>query len=74
MTTFSASDDKRTQNNGARHQYRALSDEEKRLMVRIKDLALELESEILKTPGRESSIAITNLQTATMWAVRAVTS
>lgn len=49
--------DARTANNAVRHQYRVLSDEEKALMVRMKDLAL----------------AKTKIEEAVMWAVKHVT-
>jgi len=74
--------DERVVNNGARHQYRVLTDEEKALITNIKDKALELEN-LIRSSGespsyagvstKKSSIAITNLQQATMWAVRGIT-
>ena len=69
----SISDD-RTANNVMRHEYRILSDEEKLQMKAIKDLGVEfviLCHGIGKT--RELSIAITKMEEAVMWAVKAVT-
>ncbi len=69
----SAGDD-RTANNAVRHQYRVLSDEEKALMVAIKDKGAELLS-LVESCGasRELSIAKTKTEEAVMWAVKHVT-
>ena len=69
----SASED-RTANNTMRHQYRVLSDDEKALMVAIKDKGLELHS-LIESVGqsRELSIAKTKTEEAVMWAVKHIT-
>lgn len=69
----SESDD-RTANNGVRHAYRVLSDEEKALMVEVKDLGAAL---LAKLDGigasREIAIAKTKTEEAVMWAVKHIT-
>ena len=69
----SASND-RTANNAVRHQYRVLSDDEKALMVAIKDAGAAL-LKIIQNAGssRELSIARTKTEEAVMWAVKHVT-
>ncbi len=66
--------DERTVNNTMRHQYRALSDEEKAQMQAIKDKGLEL-CELIESIGqsRELSLAKTKAEEAVMWAVKHVT-
>lgn len=66
--------DARTVNNVMRHAYRVLSDEEKALMSKVKDMGLELHS-VLEGMGasRELSIAKTKLEEAVMWAVKHLT-
>lgn len=78
----SASDD-RTANNAVRHQYRVLSDAEKALMVRVKDVGaafIALLHEVGGTePGsdrfasRDLSLANTHAEDAVMRAVRHIT-
>jgi hypothetical protein len=70
----SESDD-RTANNGVRHQYRTLSDEEKASMVAVKDAgaALLAALELHCKPGRETSLARTKTEEAVMWAVKGIT-
>lgn len=78
----SASDD-RTANNAVRHQYRVLSDDEKALMVRVKDtgaafIALLHEIGGTETGGdrfasRDLSLANTHAEDAVMRAVRHIT-
>ena len=66
--------DDRTANNAVRHQYRVLTDEEKALMVEVKDLGaafLTLCDRI--GTSRELSIAKTNVEQAVMWAVKHIT-
>lgn len=81
--------DERTVNNVMRHEYRVLSEEEKALMKRIKDLGREFHELVhsirrrdtansdvnpLRTPvSRELSIAATRIEEAVMWAVKHVT-
>lgn len=57
-----------------RKAYRQLTDGEKILMDALKDQAFELHKIIGATPkGRESALALTNLEQAVMWAVKAIT-
>jgi hypothetical protein len=66
--------DERVVNNAVRHQYRVLSDEEKAVMVRIKDTGLDFILLMNEVPnGRERSIAITKIEEAVMWAVKSLT-
>ena len=69
----SASDD-RTANNAVRHQYRVLSDAEKQQMLDLKDLGAAFIAKCNEIgQSRELSLAITNAEQATMWAVKHVT-
>ena len=64
--------DERTVNNDVRHQYRVLTDAEKRDMVRLKDMGIEFIATIDShgfPKGREASIAKTKIEEAVMWAV-----
>lgn len=66
--------DERTANNAVRHKYRVLTDEEKALMVEVKDLGaafLTLCDRI--GASREMSLAKTNAEQAVMWAVKHIT-
>ena len=66
----------RTANNIMRHQYRVLTDDEKAMMVRIKDWGANGLNVIMDCtpPGRERSLAITRIEEAVMWAVKGLTS
>lgn len=66
--------DKRIANNTMRHQYRVLSDGEKELMTRAKDLG-EMFNAFITSLGskREYSIAKTKVEEAVMWAVKGIT-
>ena len=57
-----------------RKAYRQLTDGEKILMDALKDQAFEV-YKIIKSapPGREQALALTNLEQAVMWAVKAIT-
>ena len=69
-----SSSDERTANNAVRHKYRVLTDEEKALMVEVKDLGaafLTLCDRI--GASREMSLAKTNAEQAVMWAVKHIT-
>jgi hypothetical protein len=69
----SASDD-RTANNGVRHNYRVLSEQEKADMLAIKDAGaafLTLVDGI--GASREISLAKTKIEEAVMWSVKHVT-
>lgn len=83
METIDSTSDDRTVNNAVRHQYRTLSEEEKQLMVRVKDMGadlIRLLHEIGGTDEREDrfasrdlSIANTHVEDAIMRAVRHIT-
>ena len=64
----------RTVNNVMRHDYRVLSDDEKRQMNDIKDLGLKL-YEYVNDLGisRELSLALTKIEEAVMWATKHIT-
>lgn len=66
--------DSRTANNAMRHTYRVLSDEEKALMVEIKDAGAAF-LQLIAGMGnsRELSIARTKTEEAVMWAVKHLT-
>lgn len=74
-----AASDERTANNTMRHQYRVLSDDEKKLVTAIKDTGLDflnlidtVGDDIRRNP-RELALARTKIEEAVMWAVKAVT-
>jgi hypothetical protein len=72
----SESDDRVVNNagNAVRHAYRVLSDEEKKLMVEIKDLGAALLEKLAGIgSSREISIAKTKTEEAVMWAVKHIT-
>ncbi len=67
-------DDSRTQNNTVRHQYRVLSDDEKKQMLDIKDKGLEFINLIESLPKTaDTEIAVIRAKEAVMWAVRSIT-
>lgn len=73
-THIDSTDAERVENSPIRHQYRLLSDQEKALMVDIKDQGQKLLDLIQKCgSSRELSIAITKTEEAVMWAVKHVT-
>lgn len=64
----------RTVNNGVRHQYRVLTEDEKALMVAIKDKGQEfLDLLDSLTQDRETALARTKIEEAVMWAVKGLT-
>lgn len=69
--------DERTVNNvgdAVRHAYRVLSEEEKKLMVEVKDLGQAFLDKIASIGGsRELSLARTKAEEAVMWAVKHIT-
>jgi hypothetical protein len=72
----STGDDRTVNNvgNAARHAYRVLSDEEKKLVVEIKDLGQAFLDRVNAIgASRELSIARTKAEEAIMWAVKHVT-
>jgi hypothetical protein len=75
-STVSSASDARTINNVMRHEYRVLTDEEKKLMLAIKDKGRELHDLIASasaTGSRELSLAKTKTEEAVMWAVKHLT-
>lgn len=77
--TVSSTSDDRTINNAMRHEYKALTDDEKEQMLNVKDLGLEFFEYIdvieLKAGGgtRELALAKTKIEEAVMWAVKHIT-
>jgi len=60
--------------NAIRHAYRPLSDEEKLQMTEVKDIAADFISACGRIGrSRELSLAITNMQQASFWAVQHIT-
>lgn len=58
-----------------RPRYRALTDEEKALHDALKNKAAELESLFKQIkPGRYRSLALTDLESSVMWAIKELTS
>ena len=72
--SFESTDDARTEN-AVRHKYRVLTDGEKEAVAAVKDAAADFIDAINKhcPPSRETSLAITNAQQASMWAVNGLT-
>lgn len=71
---INSTSDSRTANNDVRHQYRVLSDLEKKQMVELKDLGLAFLNKCDEVgQSRELSLAKTNAEQAVMWAVKHVT-
>lgn len=69
----SESDD-RTANNSVRHQYRVLTDSEKRQMIELKDIGAAFIAKCDEIgQSREMSLAKTNAEQAVMWAVKSIT-
>jgi hypothetical protein len=75
MSYVGSESDGRTVNNAMRHQYRILTDAEKRAMVQLKDMGLSFLAQIDECvpQGRENSLAKTKIEEAVMWAVRGLT-
>jgi hypothetical protein len=73
---FASTGDRRTVNNSdaVRHNYRVLTDEEKKQVAAIKNLGEEFLSlcDVIGS-SRELSVAKTNIEQAVMWAVKYVT-
>lgn len=69
-----STDDNRTTNNVMRHEYRVLSEDEKKQMQRIKDIGLGFHDYVDRVgSSRELSIAKTKIEEAVMWAVKHIT-
>lgn len=73
MTTVDSTSDERTVNNVVSHEYRVLSEDEKRQMKAVKDAALDFIN-LVETlePSRERSLAVTKIEEACMWAVKGI--
>jgi hypothetical protein len=73
--SISSESDERTANNTVRHQYRTLTEEEKKAMIAVKDAGLALLETLDRFchPGRETSLAKTKAEEAVMWAVKGIT-
>ena len=71
----SSTSGERTVNNAARHQYRVLSEVEKRAMEHIKDMGLgtirAIEANVASS--RESLIAVEKIEEGIMWAIKGLT-
>lgn len=73
-STFNSTDDARVDNNVMRHEYRVLDPTEKRKMLAIKDMGLELHHLFdMLGKSRELSLAKTRLEESVMWAVKHLT-
>jgi hypothetical protein len=59
--------------NTFRTTYRELAADEKADMEAVKVKAEEIEAIIQKRQGRQSALALTNLEQAVMWAVKQIT-
>ena len=75
MPYVNSASDERVVNNAVRHQYRVLTEVEKKAMTAIKDAGLTLIRTIELTvhDGREQSIATERAEEAVMWAIRGLT-
>jgi hypothetical protein len=74
MTYVGCTSDDRTVNNTMRHQYRVLSEDEKKQMIAIKDKGLEFHTMVANMGNsRELSLAKTKIEEAVMWAVKHIT-
>lgn len=71
---ISSDSDERTANNAVRHKYRVLSDDEKQLMLEVKDIGAQLINKCNEIgKSRELSLAVTNAEQSVMWAVKHIT-
>lgn len=72
--TFDSGSDRRAESNVMRHQYKVLSEAEKKAMEEIKDLGLALHR-LLDGLGqsRELSLAKTKAEESVMWGVKHIT-
>ncbi len=74
MSEVDSTSDERTVNNTVRHQYRVLSDDEKRSMLAVKDAGQAFVDLVEGLePSRERSLAVTKIEEAVMWAVKGIT-
>lgn len=73
-TTIESTSDEHVVNNVVRHEYRVLNDDEKARVARLKDLGLAFIETVNGMPrSRETAIAVTKMEEAVMWAVKAAT-
>lgn len=71
---FASTEDRRTENNTFRHQYRTLTEAEKAYIQQIKDMALQMYGTMSDIgDSRELSIAKNKLEESVMWAVKHIT-
>lgn len=69
-----STDDRRTENNTMRHQYRTLREPEKVLVSAIKGAGEAFMEALRSCPqGRETALARTKIEEAVFWAVKGVT-
>jgi hypothetical protein len=74
MASVDSASDERVVNNTMRHAYRVLNDAEKANMTAIKDKGLEFAEMVSALgKGRETSLALTKIEEAVMWAVKGIT-
>ena len=75
MPHVDSASDERTVNNAMRHEYRVLTEVEKKAMTAIKDTGLTLirTIELTVRDGREQSIATERAEEAVMWAIKGLT-
>jgi hypothetical protein len=75
MSMVDSTGDERTINNTMRHQYRVLTEPEKKAMSALKDTGITLirQIELCVPKGRERDIAMTRVEEAVMWAVKGLT-
>ena len=72
--SFDSTDDKRVDNSPLRHQYRALTEQEKADITMMKDAGLVFYKALEHLEdSRERSIARTKIEEAVMWAVKGIT-
>ena len=55
-----------------RKEYKSIPDDHSDLILTIKDMAEIVELNMRRVSNREMSIALTNLETAIMWATKAI--
>ena len=71
---IASTDARRVENNVMRHEYKILSDEEKKQMQEIKDMGLNFYLFVNELGNsRELSLAKTKIEEAVMWAVKHIT-
>ena len=73
--TIDSTSDKRVDNNVMRHEYRVLTEVEKKAMKSVKDAGLTFirTIELAVRDGREAQTAIERAEEAVMWAIKGLT-